>query len=40
MNIAIEVVVFKAKAGIPDSQPQTAALVTPILKEMPGFSSL
>ena len=40
MNIAIEVVVFKAKAGVSDSQLQTAALaVTPILKEMPGFIS-
>lgn len=40
MNIAIEVVVFKTKAGVSDSQLQTAALaVTPILKEMPGFIS-
>ncbi|MEW6314402.1 MAG: hypothetical protein AB1513_10270 [Pseudomonadota bacterium] len=40
MNIAIEVVVFKAKAGVSDSQLQIAALaVTPILKEMPGFIS-
>ncbi len=40
MNKAIEVVVFKAKAGVSDSQLQTAALaVTHILKEMPGFIS-
>ncbi len=40
MNIAIEVVVFKAKAGVSDGQLQTAALaVTPILKEMPGLIS-
>ena len=40
MNKAIEVVIFKARAGVSDSQLQTAALaVTPILKEMPGFIS-
>lgn len=40
MSKAIEVVIFKAKAGVSDSQMQTAALaVTPILKEMPGFIS-
>ena len=40
MNIAIEVVVFKAKAGVSDGQLQAAALaVTPILKKMPGFIS-
>ncbi len=40
MNKAIEVVIFKAKAGVSDGQLQTAALaVTPILKEMPGFIS-
>lgn len=40
MNNAIEVAVFKAKAGVSDSQLQTAALaVTPILKERPGFIS-
>ena len=40
MNIAIEVVIFKAKAGVSDSQLQSSALaVTPILREMPGFIS-
>jgi hypothetical protein len=40
MNIAIEAVIFKAKAGVSDSQLQTAVLaVTPILKETPGFIS-
>lgn len=40
MSEAIEVVIFKAKAGVSDSQLQTAALaVTPILKKMPGFIS-
>ena len=40
MNEAIEVVIFKAKAGVSDEQLQTAALaVTPILREMPGFIS-
>ncbi len=40
MNKAIEVVIFKAKAGVSDSQLQTAALaITPILKEMSGFIS-
>lgn len=38
MNEAIEVVIFKAKAGVSDEQLRTAALaVTSILKEMPGF---
>lgn len=40
MNEAIEVVIFKAKAGISDEQLRTAALaVTPVLKVMPGFIS-
>ncbi|MDH4048463.1 MAG: hypothetical protein OEW68_14515 [Gammaproteobacteria bacterium] len=40
MNKSIEVVIFKAKAGVSDSQLQTAALaVTVILKEMSGFIS-
>ena len=40
MNIAIEVVIFKAKAGVSDSKLQSSALaVTPILREMPGFIS-
>jgi hypothetical protein len=40
MNEAIEVVIFKAKAGVTDSQLQTAALaITPILSAMPGFIS-
>lgn len=40
MSEAIEVVIFKAKAGVSDEQLRTAALtVTPILKEMPGFLS-
>ena len=40
MNIAIEVVIFKAKPGVSDSQLQTAALaVTSLLKEMSGFIS-
>jgi hypothetical protein len=40
MNEAIEVVIFKAKAGVSDEQLQTTALaVTPILREMPGFIS-
>lgn len=40
MNKAIEVVIFKAKAGISDEQLGTTALaVTPILKAMPGFIS-
>ena len=40
MSEAIEVVIFKAKPGVSDSQLRTAALaVTPILKEMPGFIS-
>jgi hypothetical protein len=40
MSEAIEVVIFKARSGVSESQLQTAALaVTPILKEMPGFIS-
>lgn len=40
MNEAIEVVIFKVKAGVPDEQLRTAALaVTAILKEIPGFIS-
>jgi len=40
MNIAIEVVIFKSKADVSDSQLKTAALaITQILKDMPGFIS-
>lgn len=40
MSEAIEVVIFRTKSGVSDSQLQTAALaVTPILKEMPGLIS-
>jgi hypothetical protein len=40
MSKAIEVVIFKARSGVSESQLQTAALaITPILKEMPGFIS-
>jgi hypothetical protein len=40
VNEAIEVVIFKAKAGVSESQLCAAALaVTPILSEMPGFIS-
>lgn len=38
MNEAIEVVIFKAKTGVTDSQLQAAAsAITPILSAMPGF---
>jgi|SRR5882724_8445965 len=40
MSEAIEVVIFKAKSGTPDSQLRAAAtVVTAILKEMAGFIS-
>ena len=40
MNTAIEVVIFKAKAGVLDNQLQTAAVaITAILNNMPGFIS-
>ena len=38
MTKVIEVVIFSAKAGVSDSQLQTAArAITPVLKEMSGF---
>lgn len=41
MNIAIEVIIFKVKAGVSDSQLQTAALaVTPPILELMACESI